>query len=357
MNSNSALHHRTESMDWALAFSQLAYPAGSPQIVGTIKSAPDDFQVTEVMGFEPEGQGEHVWLWIRKRQQNTEQVAKALAQHAGVAYRDVSYSGMKDFHAVTWQWFSVWLPGNNEIDWQAFKLSGTEIERVERHTRKLKRGTHQQNQFKITVRDLSGSMSDLEHRMTRIVQDGVPNYYGVQRFGRQFNNMSLAVSHLCDGVAIKKRNLKSIAISAARSWLFNQVLSHRVMDASWNRLLPDEPANLHGSNSVFISTGSDDERVRLASLDIHPTGPLIGRGRGEVSTFEALEQGWLHDFQELMHGLQRADATSLRRPLRAPVQDLQWQVNDTQLDLAFTLEAGQFATSVLRECVVDANQH
>ena len=102
MNSITVLPHRAEGTDWALAFSQLAYVDGCPQITGTIKSEPEDFQVVELMGFEPDGHGEHLWLWVRKRQQNTEQVAKALAQHAGVAYRDVSYSGMKDFHAVTW---------------------------------------------------------------------------------------------------------------------------------------------------------------------------------------------------------------------------------------------------------------
>ena len=356
MNSITVLPHRAEGTDWALAFSQLAYVDGCPQITGTIKSEPEDFQVVELMGFEPDGHGEHLWLWVRKRQQNTEQVAKALAQHAGVAYRDVSYSGMKDFHAVTWQWFSVWLPGSQEINWQAFKLDGVEIERVQRHTRKLKRGTHQQNQFKIIVRNLHGSMSDLEQRLTRISREGVPNYFGAQRFGRQFNNMPLAVSHLCDGIAIKKRTLKGIAISAARSWLFNQVVSQRVVESNWNKLLPNEPANLHGSNSVFVSTGSDDEQLRLAELDIHPTGPLIGRSRDQIGAFEARERSWLDGYQSLIRGLEEADAASLRRPLRARVQDLQWQRDGNQLELRFTLEAGQFATAVLRECVVEADQ-
>ncbi|GHA08759.1 tRNA pseudouridine synthase D [Arenicella chitinivorans] len=356
MNSNSVLHHRADSMDWQRAFSRLGYAGGCPQVHGAIKSVPEDFQVTELMGFEPEGQGEHVWLWVRKRQQNTEQVAKALAQHAGVAYRDVSYSGMKDFHAVTWQWFSVWLPGDKNTDWQSFTLAGTEIERVQRHTRKLKRGTHQQNRFEIIVRDLAGPTSVLEQSLARVGCDGVPNYFGAQRFGRQFNNMPLAVSHLCDGVAIKKRHLKSIVISAARSWLFNHVLSERVSAASWNRLLPNEPANLHGSNSVFTSTGSDDEQRRLAELDIHPTGPLVGRHSGPDSAFEAQEMAWLEGYQDLVHGLQRVDVASLRRPLRTRVENLQWQIQGTQLALTFTLHAGQFATSVLRECIAETDQ-
>jgi len=89
------------------------------QLSGIIRTFPEDFQVDEIPLFEPSGQGEHVFVQIKKTGENTDWVAGQLAKIAGVKRRDVSYAGLKDRHAVTTQWFSVWLPGKDAPDWQA----------------------------------------------------------------------------------------------------------------------------------------------------------------------------------------------------------------------------------------------
>ena len=90
-------------VDWLAQFKELAYAYGSPEVVGVIKQSPEHFMVTEVMDIEPSGEGEHYWLDITKMRLNTDAVAKSLARFSGVSNRDVGYSGMKDFHAVTRQ--------------------------------------------------------------------------------------------------------------------------------------------------------------------------------------------------------------------------------------------------------------
>ncbi|HFD39876.1 MAG TPA: tRNA pseudouridine(13) synthase TruD, partial [Anaerolineae bacterium] len=89
----------------------LPSPYGPPLGQAVLRSRPEDFQVEEIPVCMPDGAGEHVWLKICKRGQNTDWVARQLARFAGVRPRDVSFAGLKDRHAVTEQWFSVHLPG------------------------------------------------------------------------------------------------------------------------------------------------------------------------------------------------------------------------------------------------------
>ncbi|RBP49222.1 tRNA pseudouridine(13) synthase TruD [Arenicella xantha] len=358
MTTKSVLSQATELTDWSAAFSQLAYASEPPQAVGVIKSCPTDFQVDEQMAHTPTGEGEHIWLKVRKERQNTEQVAKGLARFASVALRDVGYSGLKDFQAVTTQWFSVWLPKSAGPDWSGFDMFGVELLEVSRHSRKLKRGTHQANRFIITVRDLVADREQLISTLSNIKETGVPNYFGVQRFGRDFNNLRLANSLLVERRPIKNRNLKSIVLSSARSWLFNQVVSQRIRLGTWNELYLGEPANLDGTNSTFLASGEPDELGRLTQLDIHPTAPLVGRdadkAMAECPSLQAMEAEWLAPYNAYIDGLCRLGLDYQRRALRSRVHDLTWSFDDDCLRLEFVLQRGQFATSVLRELLLES---
>jgi tRNA pseudouridine13 synthase len=103
------------------------YLTRKPTCSADFRAQLEHFQVEEQLSFEPCGQGEHVFLWIEKAGQNTQFVAKQLAKFAKVKARDVSYSGLKDRHAVTRQWFCVPVPIKSELDWQHFELSGVKI--------------------------------------------------------------------------------------------------------------------------------------------------------------------------------------------------------------------------------------
>ena len=343
------------SVDWQALLAEQAYVGEKPGCYGRIKTCPQDFKVIELMDVVPSGEGEHYWLKITKTRRNTEQVAKALAKFAKVPVRDVGYSGLKDFQAVTTQWFSVWKPRGDQLDWGCFEMSGVVISKATKHHRKLKRGAHRGNQFEIVVKDLNGDTAELLDRLERIRLQGVPNYFGVQRFGRGADNMRQACDMLLNNKRVKSRSLRGILISSARSWLFNHVVSQRVTESSWQTLHANEPANLDGSNSVFLSDGSEEESRRLSRLDIHPTAPIVGQSvETELAGYIDLhrkEMTWLKNYQELSRSLSAQGLNYQRRAIRAVVHDLNWSVRDSELALTFHLQPGQFATSVLRELV------
>jgi len=319
-----------------------------------MRAQPEDFFVDEVLGFEPDGEGEHVLLQVEKRNTNTQWLADQLACYAGIPKREVSYAGLKDRHAVTRQWFSLRLAGATEPDWASLNIENVHVLRHDRHRRKLRRGTLQGNRFHIVIRELQGDLAALETRLHDITQQGVPNYFGEQRFGHDGANLQQAVA-MFQGKRIKDRHKRSLYLSAARSFLFNQLLSQRVARGDWSRAIPGDVMLLAGSNSYFVSEANDPAiDQRLARFDIHPSGCLWGRGETPARAEAAkLELALMDAYPELCRGLEQAGLKQERRALRLPVAELQWELNEPGqlLELRFLLPAGAYATTVLRELV------
>lgn len=313
--------------DWAGA-------CGGPLFAAAIRTQPEDFEVVEELGWDFTGDGEHDYLWIEKTGANTEWVARQIARHAGVAAKDLGFAGLKDRHAVTRQWFSV--PRWHEPDWNALDIEGVRLLDVQRHNRKLRRGAHRANRFRIVLRsDGLADLNEIEARIELMRRQGVPNYFGEQRFGWGGGNLVMAD----DWAAGKRlpRHKRSIAISTVRSYCFNESLHERVEAGTWNRLLPGDKANLAGTGSVFDVAEVDDELDRRCrEMDIHPAGELPGEGSrsGNKSWQDALdrarvEPGW--------------------RSLRLLIADLDAVNEAGKVTLSFSLGSGAFATSVLRE--------
>ncbi|MDX1608636.1 MAG: tRNA pseudouridine(13) synthase TruD [Halofilum sp. (in: g-proteobacteria)] len=328
---------------------RLATAWGGPAGSGRLRERPEDFRVDEVLGFEPGGGGEHLWLWVRKRGANSEDVAAALAQAAAVRRRRVGYSGRKDRNAETRQWFSLHLPGAADPEWPAAGADRWEVERAVRHPRKLRTGTHRANAFRLRVRGFEGDRAMAEARLAAIARAGFPNYFGPQRFGREGENLKRARTAL----TARGRRPSGIQLSAARSWLFNLVLDRRVADGSWCRALPDDAMMLAGTHSVFRCRGDEpDLESRLAAHDLDPTGPMCGRGEAVAGPAAiARERAWLEDEAALLAALEDFGVTASRRALRAHAPDLEWSWDGDDLWLAFSLPRGAFATSLLREVV------
>ncbi|MFO7603376.1 MAG: tRNA pseudouridine(13) synthase TruD [Gammaproteobacteria bacterium] len=333
-------------------WSSLAYAFGQPTVTGVLRQQVADFLVEEQLGFEPTGEGQHVWLWIEKRERNTQDVAQLLARHAGIKPHAVGFSGMKDRRAITRQWFSLDLAGKAEPDWSALADDGLLILQATRHSKKLRRGVHKSNRFAITLRDLQGDTAILADRLTAIGQSGVPNYFGAQRFGRDEANLEQA-RQMFAGQRVNNRNKRSIYLSAARSLLFNQLLSKRVSEGTWDRALEGDVMQLAGSHSIFVPEAIDAIiEQRVSEMDIHPTGPLWGRGELKSGgAVKALEQQLADDYPNYCHGLEQAGLKQERRSLRLAVKQLDWSQQDRQLHLSFELESGAYATGVIRECV------
>jgi tRNA pseudouridine13 synthase len=318
-----------------------------PICAGRIRVRPEDFQVEEILGFEPDGSGAHTLVSVRKTGANTDWAARRLARSAGVAARDVGFAGLKDRHAVTTQWFSI--PGAPDLDPDELRGDGLEIIRRVPHGRKLRRGCHAGNRFLIRVRDCHGPEPEIESRLRAISARGVPNYFGSQRFGRDGGNLGLA-SALASGRKLNRRQ-RGFALSAARSAVFNAVLTERVARGEWDRLTAGDVAILDGSASWFPVENVDSElRSRLEIFDIHPSGPLWGQGRpptdGPVREREEEVAQRLPDMSDC---LVSAGLKQERRALRLPVRDLRWRLAEGEMRLEFRLPRGAFATTVLSE--------
>ncbi|HEY0633738.1 MAG TPA: tRNA pseudouridine(13) synthase TruD [Gammaproteobacteria bacterium] len=337
-----------EKIEWA-------YAAGTPLVSGVMRALPEDFAVDEVLGFEPDGEGEHVLIHIRKRNTNTEWLAKQLARFAGVKPMDVSYAGLKDRHAVTTQWFSIGLAGKPQPDWKAIENDDIQVLQVARHRRKLRRGALKGNRFRLHITQLLGELSGLEERLQRVAKEGVPNYFGEQRFGFDHDNLRRADAMFRGELHERDRHKRGLYLSAARSYLFNEVLSRRVGDGTWSLPLPGEALMLAGSHSFFVADEIDATILaRIEEGDIHPSGPLWGRG--ELATHNdarELEQEVLARYNDWCASLEKAGLEQERRALRLLVQDLSWIIDAEQrvLTLSFMLDAGSYATTVLRELV------
>ena len=319
--------------------------------VARIRSAPADFIVTENIDFELTGDGEHDFLWIEKSGANTAWVSRQLSAHAGVAANDVGYAGLKDRHAITSQWFSVRRPTGAGTDWSAFEAEGVRIIETTRHLKKLRRGAHRSNAFRIALRSpaIDGLRDEISARLKLIEEQGVPNYFGEQRFGRDGGNIELAPDVFA-GRRVK-RDKRSIAISSARSLLFNHILDTRVRNRTWNKLQAGDLANLDGSGSVFaVEEVTTDLADRCKTFDIHPTGTLWGDGAPLTTADIALaEIESVKGHQPLTEGLQKARVEASSRASRMPVRDLSVDFDDDVLWLSFNLPKGGFATVVLRE--------
>ena len=328
------------------------FALGGPSGTGIIRSCPEDFVVEELLGFQPSQNGEHVFLYIQKTGENTDYIARQLAKFAGVRAHDVGYAGLKDRHGITSQWFSVWLPGKAEPDWNGFTTGSIRVLRSTRHARKLKRGALAGNRFLLVVRELQANQATISEQLHLINRHGLPNYYGEQRFGHQGQNIAKALALF--GGAKVRREQRSIYLSAARSYLFNQILSLRVRDNSWNQAITGDMYQLEGSKSCFKSMQPDEEiKRRLEAMDIHPCGALWGKGEPEV-TAQALEiqEKVMAEHKELAAGLIASGLKLDRRTLRVTVKELAWDFSGPdRLNLSFTLPAGSYATALLREIV------
>lgn len=326
---------------------------GEPCGLAVLKHTAEDFQVNEVLDIPLSGTGEHLWLWVEKRGLNTEDAARRIARAAGVPLKAISYAGLKDRQALTRQWFSLHLPGKSDPDLAAAEADDLRILERTRHSRKLQRGAHAANGFIIRLTSLQADREQLEQRLRQIAAGGVPNYFGLQRFGFDGGNLHEARHWAGQGSLPEQRNRRSRVLSAARSYLFNRVLAARVAEGSWNRAQPGDLLAFTDSRSFFPAGEAECNDPRLAALDLHPTGPMCGRGALETyGATLALEQQLQDDNALLVNWLANADLEQERRILRLPIGGLAWHYLGTDtLQLEFVLPAGCFATVVVRELV------
>ena len=238
---------------------------------GSIKTYPSDFVVTEQLGFEPSGQGEHLFFWIEKTGISTHEVACELAELLHLPRRAIGYSGRKDKYAVCHQWFSAHRPGIDrprlvpQTHWQVLQVT--------RNQRHLKVGTHQSNHFDLLIRNAQVDPKALRAGFESVTRQGVPNYFGAQRFG--FDNLERAL----------RGGQDEMALAAARSAMFNRMLSDRVESGTWLDMPTGEPWLRRTGNGWVMQPQGDQP--------VDPCLPLFGPTPGVA---ESRQQAWQQEF-------------------------------------------------------------
>lgn len=343
-----------------IPFPALARAGGAPPLAGVLRRAPADFRVDEELGFEPEGSGPHHWLLVWKTDCTTPYAARVLAARFALPAREIGFSGLKDRHAETTQWFTVPARGNAGGPEPGEVAPGVRIERAVRGRRKLRRGAHAGNRFSITVRDVEGDRRAFAERAARVARDGVPNYFGAPRFGRDGGNVAGAAGMLAGDAKPPGRLARGMYLSAARSLLFNRVLHRRVGAGVWGAYVPGDAIVIAGRRRALAPEASPREGGSaaewVAALRAHPTGPLWGRGsRGGVADEAlAVETAALAGCEGWQAGLEAAGLAADRRALRVAPPNLEWgESADGALVVRFSLPRGAYATAVLRELVRD----
>ena len=337
----------------------LPHAWGEAPGTGTLKSHPDDFVVEEDLGFEPDGEGEHLFVEVEKRGLGTLEVQRQLATRFHLPLKRVSFSGMKDRQALTRQWFSLQLGVKAAREQSGIVVaqaelqgSGARILQAVPNRRKLQRGSHRQNRFRLRIRDFQGDADAVRERWQHLQQGGAPNYFGPQRFGNGGSTLLQAWQAAARGMLPAARSARSLQLSAARAFLFNRVLAVRVADGSWNHARAGDLMQLAGSASLFAAVREAPHRLeaRLASCDVHVSGPLWGAGASAVDAdVGRLEADTVGRWPALCALLENAGLTQERRALRMVPGEASLECEGSCMQLAFTLARGSYATSLLRE--------
>ncbi|WP_417749540.1 tRNA pseudouridine(13) synthase TruD [Rosistilla oblonga] len=335
-------------------------PIDPPRLLGPslgsviFKSQPEDFEVEELLRFEPSGEGEHCLVWLEKRHRNTNDVASELATKLGLRKRLISHCGLKDKEAVTRQWFSLHLPGKPSPSAEDLTVEGVRVLRIVRHLRKLHRGAHDGNRFWIRLRGCEFSKEAAAARWQQMIDRGVPNYFGTQRFGRDGGNVPQALRWFKDEIQVRDRMLRGILLSAARSYLFNACVGRRVLDGTWDTPLSGDVFGFPDNRSLVLPHnlhGDEADRVQQGALEL--TAPLWGDGELQSqAAVKATEEEVVAAYPDLLAGLAQFNLRQERRVMRLrPLSaELTWE-SDSTLVLRFDLPKGTYATTLLRELV------
>jgi tRNA pseudouridine13 synthase len=326
--------------------------ASLPGVGGRIKVHPEDFEVDEVPSYEPSGEGEHLFLWIEKRSVGPEFLTRMIAQRLGVPVGTIGTAGLKDRHAVTRQWVSV--PQEAEPRLKRIDGDGIRVLNVSRHANKLKPGHLRGNRFRILIRDADTRHADDAMRIVEQLQtEGMPNFYGPQRFGRENSTLELGWRCLA-GTASKRIRpfLFKFALSAVQSFLFNDYLSRRMHDGLLRVVLPGDVMLKWPFGGLFVVEDLAQEQKRFDEREIIMGGPMFGSRTFAAGGLAATrEQAILQDHQIGPATFARFGklATGTRRHNLVYLDDLTANWEPDGLRLTFTLPAGSYATVLLHE--------
>ncbi|MBM0637479.1 tRNA pseudouridine(13) synthase TruD [Campylobacter sp. VicNov18] len=335
----------------------------------------DDFVVREKPLYEFSGKGEHLILHINKKDLTTNEALGILSQASGVKIRDFGYAGLKDKQGLTFQYIS--MPKKFESFLGNFSHPKLKILESFVHDNKLRIGHLKGNSFFIRLKKvLASDALKLQQALINLDQQGFPNYFGYQRFGKFKENYKEGLEIL-RGKKMKNVKMKEFLLSAFQSELFNRYLSKRVQlshfvndfnekelrqiydiskdeakdlkkQDNFFKLLKGEVLGHYPFGKCFLCEDLQTEMKRFCARDITPMGLLIGYKAYEVAKGLALhlENEIFKDAMEFKSQMQGS-----RRFMWSYLEELKWRYDEKKAHfcMEFFLQKGSYATVVLEE--------
>ncbi len=345
------------------------YPLSHAPVYFYFRQTPADFVVTEIPLYEFSGKGEHLILKIRKKGITTWQLLEILSSHLGVKTRDIGYAGLKDKNAMTIQFVSLHKKYEDAL--KSFSHAQIRILEKSLHSNKLRIGHLKGNRFFIRLKKVNRTdAKKIDSLLKWIEENGLPNYFGYQRFGQKGDNFKTAREIMEGRYKMRDRKKRNFLISAYQSHLFNLWLSKRVeisrlfegLNAKelkevfvWNdkiiesirreshffRLLPGDIASHYPHGRLFTISDIAEESIRLRKKEITPTGLLCGN-KSKYSTGIAWEIE--KEFADA-----EIPAQGSRRFAWVWPEEIEgsYKEHEAHYELHFTLPKGSYATVVL----------
>jgi tRNA pseudouridine13 synthase len=321
-------------------------------IEAEFRSTPEDFEVEEVPAYPPSGTGEHIFAFIEKRGLTTKDAVRVLCQSVGADPKAAGWAGLKDRHAITRQWISIWETTPEAL--MKVEVEGVRVLEAAPHPHKLRTGHLESNRFRIALRQIDPArINDLHRVLEEIETRGLPNYYGEQRFGREGDNATRALRWVLGETRAPRGGFeRKLQMSALQSQLFNRCVAERVQTSTLGKVWPGDVMKKHDSGGLFTATDLAQTQARADAWEISPTGPMFGakmrwpEGEARLREKALLEEMGL----TLDHlGKWKRIAPGTRRFVRIPVPKIGVRVSDNTANLNFTLPAGSYATILVRE--------
>ncbi|MEA3456314.1 MAG: tRNA pseudouridine(13) synthase TruD [Campylobacterota bacterium] len=331
-------------------------------------SSPRDFTVEEIPLYEFTGEGEHLVLKVRKKELTTWEMLDIISGYIGIKRRDMGYAGLKDKHAMTIQYIS--LPAKYASEVETFTHEKIKVLEATRHNNKIRVGHLKGNRFHIRLKKILGVQKNkLDSVLKWIKSNGVPNYFGEQRFGTDGNNWEDGKKLIEGKLKIRDRKTREFLIGSYQSYLFNNWLSRRIEislllekftetevedvmglergllqgskeQSSFFKLLKGDLMMHYPYGRVFYVEDLTEEAERFATKDIAPTGLLPGtkvkRAEGAAKMIESQ-----YDEKMNQSGARRYAWVQVTEIEKKYIQER------AHYELSFVLPKGSYATNVL----------
>ena len=334
------------------------------------KQSPRDFVVEELPLYEFSGEGEHLILFVRKKNLSTNEMVGQIARYLGIKNRDIGYAGLKDKHAMTKQYISIHK--KHEEAMENFNFEGIKVVSKTYHNNKIRIGHLKGNRFYIKVKKVNPTSAiKIDEALKNIAENGMPNYFGYQRFGNDGDNHILG-EKLAKGEA-RERNprVKKLLINAYQSHLFNLWLSRRLeinslvnsfetkeLEGLLNmpndavkkmkeqkhpfKLMSGDLMEHYPKGKLFEYEATEHDIERFNTHDISVTGLLCG-------TKVRVAEGQAGEIEKAFNDEINADGT--RRFAWVYPTDIEGRFNkvEAQYEMNFTLPKGSYATVLIEE--------